>query len=173
MDEPLIREDEVRAAVIYDLVDRLGDIGKTQVQKLLYFLQEQYGLPLGCSFYIHQYGPYADEIETTVSNLKFMEYLTVQPDPQGYGFHLRSESPPEEAWSEITKSAQAELDDLVAKLGSRDARELELLTTIHYASRSTEAVNEQLVSFVRSLKPKFSELFIRRKCEELLENGLL
>jgi len=173
MEELLINEDEVRAALIYDLVDRLGDTGKTQIQKLLYFLQEHYGLPLSCAFYIHQYGPFADEIETTISNLKFMQYLSVEPDPQGYGFHLRSDSPPEKAWSEIIQSAEHKIEDVVANLGRRDARELELLATIHYAFRSTQASQDELVSLVKSLKPKFTEQYITLKCEEMLEIGLL
>lgn len=173
MDDALIDEDEVRAALIYDLVDRLSDTGKTQVQKLLYFLQEHYGLPLGCAFYVHQYGPFADEIETTISNLKFMHYLSVEPDPKGYGFHLRSDSPPEKAWSDIVRSAQGEIEDVVANLGRRDARELELLATIHYASGSTQASQDTLVSLVKSLKPKFNEQYISQKCEEMLDIGLL
>lgn len=173
MEDTLLDEEEVRAAVIYGLVDRLPGTGKTQVQKLLYFLQEHFGLPLGCSFYIHQYGPFADEIETTISNLKFMQYISVESDPDGYGFHLRSESPPEDAWTGIVQSTTGTLDEVVTHLGRRDASELELLATIHYASRSLESSQDELVSFVKSLKPKFKEQYIRREYEEMLNLGLL
>ena len=173
MADSLIEQHEVRAAVVYTLVSRIGDVGKTQIQKLGYFLQEHYNVPLGCTFYIHQYGPYSDELDTAISNLKFMEYVSVTPDPQGYGFHVRPVSQAEKAWSGISDSVQDALNDLIGKLGKKDARELELLATIHDLAKSERSTKQGLVALVQGLKPKFSEQYISRKYDEMAESGLL
>lgn len=173
MQQPIVSPDELSAAIIYTLVSRLGDVGKIKIQKLVYFLQEAYGLPLGCSFYLHYYGPYSEEVETAISNLKFMGYVSVEPDPHGYGFHVRSMSPGEDAWNQIVGSVEEKMGYAIEKLGTMEAWKLELMATIHYVSTSLDLPKRQVVSVVTRLKPKFEADFVDKTFDELASMGLM
>ena len=52
---------ERRVAAIKLIVDRLKDTGKTKLQKILYFTQEEIGAPLGYRFRMHHYGPFSED----------------------------------------------------------------------------------------------------------------
>ena len=41
-DSSLALEQETRLALVYNLIDRLEDSGKTRIQKTVYFLQEAF-----------------------------------------------------------------------------------------------------------------------------------
>lgn len=173
MEEPILSPQELRAAIIHALVIRLGDVGKIQIQKLVYFLQEAYRVPLECRFYMHYYGPYSEDVETGIANLKFMGYVSVEPDPDGYGFHVRSISPGEDAWSQIVGSVEEKLSDATEKLGTMEAWKLELIATIHYVRTSLDLPKPEVVSLVTRLKPKFEADFVDKTFDELASMGLM
>jgi uncharacterized protein YwgA len=173
MEEPILDPQELRAAIIHALVTRLGDVGKIKIQKLVYFLQEAYRVPLGCRFYLHYYGPYSEDVETGISNLKFMGYVSVEPDPDGYGFHVRSISPGEDAWNQIVGSFEEKMGDAIQKLGTMEAWKLELMATIHYVSTSLDLPKREVVSVVTRLKPKFEADFVETTFRELASMGLM
>ena len=53
---------EDRFAIIRYIVDMLKDVGKVRMQKLVYFLQWIFTVPLGYDYKMHYYGPYSDEL---------------------------------------------------------------------------------------------------------------
>jgi uncharacterized protein YwgA len=174
MQQPIVSPDEFREAVIHALVSRLGDLGKIKIQKLVYFLQEAYRLPLGCRFYLHYYGPYSEEVETGISNLKFMGYVNVQADPEGYGFHVtRTSSSGEPGWTTVIRNAESEVDSAVQGFGLMDASQLELAATIHYVRRSFGFNKGDVIASVRSRKPKFSRKLISDAYDSLASMNLL
>jgi|GEM_PF-2180375 len=172
MDQSIISPEELRAALVHALVSRLRDAGKIKIQKLMYFLQEAYSLPLECRFYMHHYGPYSEEVETSISNLRFMGYVDVEPDPEGYGFHVTVASSGEPAWSQVVTSVQREIDDAVGKLGSMEAWELELAATIHDVS-SRGIPKPRVVSEVIKLKPRSASEYVERMFDRLVSMGII
>jgi uncharacterized protein YwgA len=173
MDQPIVSPEEPCAAVVHALVTRLGDAGKIKIQKLVYFLQEAYGLPLGCRFYMHHYGPYSEDVESTISTLKVMGYVNVRPDPEGYGFHVTPASTGEPGWTTVIENAEEQISNVSGKLGSMEARELELAATIHYVKRSLGFSKGDVVASVRARKPKFSKKLIAEAYDNLASMGLL
>lgn len=173
MAQPIVSPDESRAAIIHALVTHLGDVGKIKIQKLVYFLQEAYGIPLGCRFHMHHFGPYSEDIETDISNLKLMGYVSVQPDPDGYGFHVTPFEPGEKAWGQIVESVQEKMGDLIEKLGSMEAWKLELVATTHYVKTSMGLPKQEVISVVTGLKPKFDASLVDRTFDELTSMGLM
>jgi len=172
MDESIISSEELTAAVIHALVRRLGDVGKTKIQKLMYFLQEAYRLPLGCNFFMHQYGPYSEEVETAIANLRLMGYISVDPDPGGYGFHVSSLSFEEPGWAAVEGNVEAEISDAIARLGSMEAWELELAATIHYF-KSMGLDKSQVTSMVAQVKPRFQADFVDKMFDRLVSVDLI
>jgi uncharacterized protein YwgA len=55
---------DLRLAILHEVISELDDVGKTQLQKLGYFLQEAFSVPTKYSFRMHHYGPYAEALET-------------------------------------------------------------------------------------------------------------
>lgn len=168
----VLSQDELRSAVIFSLVRRLGDVGKTKIQKLVYMLQAAYELPLGCNFFLHQYGPYSEEVDTGISNLSLMGYIAVRPDPNGYGYHLTPVSKPEPGWMAVEDSLESEMSDLLGKLGAFEAWELELVATIHFLHAEGVQASE-IVPSVESIKPKFQTDFVVRTLDRMVSLGYL
>ena len=52
-----LEEKETRFAIIRYLVDKLKDVGKTKIQKIIYFLQEAFGVPLDYVYTMYYFGP--------------------------------------------------------------------------------------------------------------------
>src|SRR5437868_15143797 len=81
-------EKELRVAAIVGLLQNATTrLGKTQVQKLLYFAQKA-GVPLEYKYEIYHYGPYSFELSHDLSSLDGLGVLNIQNDPSGYGFDI-------------------------------------------------------------------------------------
>jgi uncharacterized protein YwgA len=161
-----------RESVIYAVASRLGDVGKTKLQKLAYLLQEVYGVDLGCNFYLHQYGPYSEEVDKGIESLSVMGYLRVDPDPDGYGFHVTPQMPPDEEFESAAEGATASLKDVLDKVGSREAWELEAISTICYLHR--QGLDESgVVEALVSIKPRFQRDYIETMYNKVRELKLL
>ena len=173
MEQPIVSREELRAAIIHAFVSRLGDVGKIKIQKLAYFLQEAYGTRLEWSFYMHHYGPYSEDIETDISNLKSMGYVSVNPDPAGYGFHVMAVPQGEPGWATVIENAEEQISDVLEHFGSMDASQLELAATIHFVRNSFGFNKGAVISSVRARKPKFSKKLISDAYENLAGLGLL
>lgn len=154
-----------RVAVIRHIVSRSGDIGKTKIQKLVYFLQESVGVPLKYPFRMHYYGPYSDELDGNLSLTKSIGYINIDPDPNGFGYHV---TPVEEmggaSWQGYEMSDDPEvrelievIDNVIDILGALETPQIELYATIHLISGlKGNSSKEKTVQTVKRLKPKFS-----------------
>jgi len=156
-----------RYLVLRELVGILGDTGKIKVQKLVYFFQEQYSLPLGYEFSMYHYGPYSEELDSDLTAMKIEGHLSIDPDPDGYGFHVRAQDEPELEWGSLSHGDRAAIKDIVDRFGSHHAPELELRATIHFVHRTTKGDRQSVVSSVKSLKPKFSRDAIESAYDEM------
>ena len=164
----------LRLAVVHGLVGALEDAGKIKIQKLIYLLQEGYGVPLHYVFKMHHYGPFCEDIETDIGRLQMTGYVSVSRDPDGYGFHVRPSGEAEQEWKALFNPLSDHVQRVASLFGNRPAYDLELIATIHFVSGLLEDRSEgNLLRQVKSLKPRFEEEFIKERYSELRKEGLL
>src|SRR5215469_8819370 len=83
-----IMKTELRIPAIVSLLSTSrAKLGKIQLQKLVYFAQNN-GLPLKYTFQIYHYGPYSFELSNDLGSLDALEIVNIQNDPNGYGFQV-------------------------------------------------------------------------------------
>lgn len=171
-----------RVAVIRHIVSRSGDLGKTQVQKIVYFLQESVGVPLKYRYRMHYYGPYSDELDGNLSLTESIGYIDINPDPNGFGYHV---TPVKErgntSWQGYTMSEDPEvreltgvIDDAIDILGQLDTPQIELYATIHLISRlKGHSSKLKTLKTVKRLKPRFSVEHINYSYQKLKKANLI
>ena len=159
---------EFRLAILHNIISSQNGVGKTWLQKLGYFLQEKFGVSTKYPFRMHHYGPYSDDLETDVSRLKLAGYVNVQPDTEGYGFHItKSDDPPRE-WELLIEPFDHSIQEAINCFGNWPISKLELAATIHFIEMlHPDMDSDKVVSRVKSLKPKFEETYIRQVRGEL------
>ncbi len=171
-----------RIAVIRHIVSRCEDVGKTKIQKIVYFLQESVSAPLNYPFRMHYYGPYSDELDGVLSLTKSLGYIDINPDPMGFGYHVTPVKERESAsWQGYDMSNDPEIqgltdviDSAVDILGQLDTPQIELYATIHFiGGPKGDASKEQTLQTVKRLKPKFSTEEIDHSYQRLKEANLI
>ena len=167
-------DQQVRLAILYGVVNALGDAGKTRLQKTIYFLQEAFGVPSSYAFKMHHYGPYSDDLDTDMTRLKMTGYLSITPDLQGYGFHVEIADVPEENWDLATGPYKEKVEQALSLVRDKTPSELELMATLHFVDRLLgNPANQALIETVRGLKPKFSPEYIDGWRKQLTDANLL
>ncbi len=166
---------ELQLAILHKVISELEEAGKTKLQKLGYFLQEAMGVPTNYPFRMHHYGPYSEALETDIARLKLAGYVNVDPDQQGYGFHITSIDNPPEEWEQLTKQYEPLIQKAMDKLGSRPTHELELAATIHFVKNlsPTDTPKPEVIAKTRALKPKFDDSYIVEIYDYLEQDSLL
>ena len=163
-----------RLAVIREIADRLGDTGKTQLQKIVYFIQEAVEVPLGYSFRMHHYGPYSDDLDGDLSLTAAMGYVDINPDFQGYGYHITPTVTDTPIWPTSLAEHISDIRSTIDSLGSLETRRLELYATAHFVVQLDYTLSrDQVIETVRGLKPKFSKHAIKEAFDELQSEGLI
>lgn len=172
--EPFFAGEDLNFAVLHQLVSQSGDVGKIQLQKLAYFLQESYGIPLGYTFRMHHYGPYSRELDDDLLKLRLMGFIDMQAAISGYGFHVTKLCDAEPGWAKALARYESQLGDAIEKLGDLPASLLEIQATIHYVSQLVEGASaEEVVTIVHGLKPKFLPERIAEAHQQLEQLDLL
>ena len=163
-----------RLAITHGIVTELGDVGKTKMQKLLYFLQSACGVPTRYRFKMHHYGPYAEALETDISRLAHSGYLDIQPDMMGFGFHIKpGANVPDHDSTAISGPHRQSIDQIIDLFGQLQTSELELAATIHFVKTlSPRWSKNQVIVATKRLKPKFSEPYILHWYEWLEQRRL-
>ena len=174
-----------RLAVIRRIVD-VAPVppGKTSIQKIVYFLQNEIESALDYRFKMHYYGPYSEKLDGNLSLANAMGLVEVIPDSEGYGYHvipgqqdLGQQEPPMPWTVHIQRSSTAIfrwltrdllIDEMIQDLGGLELWRLELLATAHFVkSLHPHSNRRQVIEMVRGLKPKFSEHIIVGALERL------
>ncbi|MCE2457171.1 MAG: hypothetical protein J4G14_05090 [Dehalococcoidia bacterium] len=140
-----------RVAVIRHIVSRNGDLGKTQIQKIVYFLQESIGVPLKYRYRMHYYGPYSDELDGNLSLTESIGYIDIDPDPNGFGYHVTPVKERENTpWQGYDMSKDPEVRDLtevinnaIDILGALETPQIELYATIQLLQRENGADRQE------------------------------
>ena len=174
-----------RYALIVALARRVQDeggaLGKTALQKLVYFLQVVFGVDVGYEFSLYTYGPFAAELMHDLDVVEVMGGVRVDYDAEFNRYRI---SPgPKAAWIEnrarafIAKASPA-IDQVARDHARSSARDLELYATIVFAQRGMAPGggarrDEALIHEVHEIKPQFGEAEIGNAIRRLRELGYI
>jgi hypothetical protein len=176
---------ETRAAILARLVSKAPGqkLGRTQVMKLFYFLQELHGLPLGYDFRMFAYGPFDSEVLSdlaTATNVNTVREETVIHS-RGYGYAI-TPGPHAERLDRGLEARDlataAVVDAVLEEFRGLGAGELELRSTIFFVDRELRGEGStttalDLAKRVRRIKPYCSVKTILSRVEEMERNGWL
>jgi len=155
-----------RLRLIADIVRRCAErqlnLGKIQLQKLVYFLQE-HSNRVGYTYVIFHYGPYSFELAEDIERLNTLRVLCIEPDESGYGYHIKPGVHCEVMTNNDDVFFDAHSQALKAVLdsfGEMTASDIELAATIHFVNAvlSDQAkgdIGDDVITAVKELKPHF------------------
>lgn len=173
-----------RYALIAELAKRLDGIreqfSKTALVKLVFFLQEVYGVDCGYDFAMYSYGPFDSQLLNDLALVKHFGCVTVEAVSSALGgYHIRPTNEADCVRDRAAKfldarETQKALDSLVKTYGAKSARDLELRATIVYIERDLRRKGKEATKFdvcriVNEIKPKFPSQEIERAVNELSE----
>jgi uncharacterized protein len=162
---------DLRTAAIVELIQNAqARLGKTQVQKLVYFAQ-QCGVPLGYKYEIYHYGPYSFELSHDLGSLDSLGVLNVDSDPAGFGFDISVGKFAERF--KVEAKYQKKIEKVTKQFGLNTAAQLEVKATVHFVHSvirekvAASKVRAEVIQKVRALKPRFPDAFIRNCYSDL------
>jgi uncharacterized protein YwgA len=175
-----------RYALIAALAKRLDGVspqfGKTALQKMVFLLEEAFGLSVGYDFTLYSYGPFDSQLLGDLDQVEHFGCVSVVSaghDTPGYLIRPTDKvgalEKKAEAFLGADKTKKA-LNSLVATYGRLNARELELRATIVYVVRDFHrkgkgATKGSVCHLVQQIKPKYPPFEIEHAVEELRGNG--
>jgi uncharacterized protein YwgA len=156
--EELAMTKELRAAGIVSLAQNAqARLGKTQIQKLIYFAQ-RCGVPFNYKYEIYHYGPYSFELSHDLSTLNSLGVLNVKSGPSGYGYEISVGKFAQKF--KLEPKYQKRIDTILNRVGRNTPAELEVKATIHFVSSVVKKDKSEVIQKVQALKPRFTEEFI-------------
>ena len=163
-----------RMAIVYSVIDALGDSGKTQLQKTIYFLQQAFGVQTKYQFRMHHYGPYSEDLDKDMTLLSMLGYVSIKIDTQGYGYHVAVSDQPERDWESLVSPFKDSIAQVLSLVQGKVTSELELMATLHFVdSLNANPPVDKLIDTVKGLKPKFSSEHVKNVYRDLVDAGLL
>lgn len=158
-------------------------LGRTQLMKLCYFLQEIEGVPIRYDFRLFNYGPFDSEVLSDLGIACSRNALKEQTVifNRGYGYEITPGESAEQLSTELEKSNRrltAQIDRIVKEFAGDGAGELELKSTILFVDREFHRDDlpgniDTISKRVHEVKPHFSEETIRTRITSMKNNKLL
>lgn len=115
-------------------------LGRTAIQKLVYFLQVL-EVPMSFNFRIHHFGPYCDDLVSTLDWLQADNIVEDKSNQPKY-----SDFATDSNWDELKgcysdrlEQHQPTIETIVSAMGSMDPSTLELIATLHFSFRWVHA----------------------------------
>mgnify|MGYP000879905401 CR=1 FL=1 len=171
-----------RLGIISKIVSKQPGLGKTAMMKYIFLLQKIYKMPLGYNFEIYTYGPYSSEVMEDIDFAKQQSIVSIDRIAYPNGLKGYSIEPTDKLDSILEQESQfiaqykEAVDSTIEAFGDRNAKELELLTTIIYLYSTYRANNwpmEEIPSNVHDIKPHFDIKTIREELHNLDTQGIL
>jgi len=164
------------------LKDKCPQFGKTILQKMVYLLQEVYGVKCGYQFDLYTYGPFTSQLLQDLDLVETLNGVRISSVMSAIGgYHIepgeRNEELREKAVEFLRDSTVSEaIDSLIEDFGSFNAKQLELLSTIVYVDRDMKdkgLSREKLIQMVGDIKPKFLDSEIEDAVSILESKGIV
>lgn len=176
---------EIRTAVLARMVSQASgrSLGRTQVMKLFFFLQELKGIELGYDFTLFTYGPFDSEVLSDLSTACSLGCVTEELVlyARSYGYDIQP-GPQADRISTQLEQQNPELveviDETVQEFGTFGAGELELRSTILFVDREFSSEGRTanpglLVDRVQQIKPHFERHIIADRVSQMRHRGYL
>ena len=148
------------AQLVGDMRENEGWAGETHVQKTLFFLQELLQVPSGYNFVLYKHGPYSFDLHDDLGRMLTNSVLELEPRPP-YGPSFGLEDVGErviQRRKQVVNQYSAQVEFIVATLGTKDVRELERLGTALLLKKGCPSSDEvTLASKIVELKPHIPE----------------
>lgn len=168
-----------RLALLAELAGR-ARLGRTAFMKLLFFLQESKGVPLGYQFSLYSYGPFDSDVLADISTAERLNILKASTVyyPSGVGGYDYSRGSDFESVkglaADFLENHKSSIDWVLKHFAKRTASELELLSTILFVAKyQNPRTAEKLIEQVALIKPHFSEEDIKAGFGELVGLNVL
>jgi hypothetical protein len=174
---------ETRLAILALMVKRASGqtLGRTQVMKLFYLLQELKGVPLGYDFRLFNYGPFDSEVLSDLSSACGLDTVVEKTIiySRGYGYDITPGIHADKAtWSLEANHREIveKVEEVMREFGTFSASELELRSTLLFVDREFAGVGqgvslEALVERVRQIKPHFADATIRKRALDMKDKN--
>ncbi|MFO7966521.1 MAG: DUF4065 domain-containing protein [Archaeoglobaceae archaeon] len=141
--------DKVLEYIVSRLNERTEQVGKTTVQKIMYFLK-RLGI-VDYEYTMHYYGPYSSEVENRLRQLESSNQLRISwNSDRGYFIRLSEEH----SDINVDKEKKQSIDHIIENFYSKSAKELSLIATVLYFY--PKLPENDIIESVRKLKPQFS-----------------
>jgi uncharacterized protein len=167
-----------RLGLLAELAGR-ARLGRTALMKLLFFLQESKGVPLGYQFSLYSYGPFDSDVLADISTAERLNVLksSVVYYPSGMGYEYSSGSDLKsvrDLAGPFLQEHNASIDWVLENFARKTAADLELLSTILFVAKyENPPTAKKLIEKVELIKPHFSQKQIQAGFEELVGFNIL
>jgi uncharacterized protein len=134
---------------IFRLLSRGPVRGRKKLQKLIYFLQEGEGEPLGFDYKMHYYGPYSPTLDSRVQALShagLVESLASADEVSQFSLGRDAAGSLPEGHEPLDEK----VDTVVKRFGNLSPYNIELLGTIHFLARGWHAIGENDINTLES-----------------------
>jgi uncharacterized protein YwgA len=158
-----------RLATILFLVKKINEkypskqIGKTLIQKMMYLIKREGVVDYTYSMY--HYGPFSNEVSSDLNLCEALGMLTIDWNiDKGYIIKRKEDQSGKESIyeKELSNDDKNKIEKIVEEYGSFSTKELSIITTaIFLKEEESIKSTDDLVKIVFSLKPDYSEDFIR------------
>ncbi|MDH4222166.1 MAG: hypothetical protein OEV55_01355 [candidate division Zixibacteria bacterium] len=178
--------EKVLFGFIAHILKRIEDIksyfGYIVAQKIIYFLQEAYGVKLPYNFYFYHFGPYDDSLDTHLRIMKNYGLIDIGVDPKGMGYDIEVKKDAEnyiEYAKKFIEENKDEVESVLKHFGNYEPKDLELAATIHFVFKNNKQhyrgadLEKVIIEKVQNLKPKFSKTEIEKEYDHLAKINLL
>jgi len=167
---------ELNPAIMARMVLKSRDqkLGRTQLMKLCYFLQEIESVPLSYDFRIFNYGPYDSEVlyylGTACGNDVLNEETVIYP--RSYGYKITPGPKAQELSDSLDPELAERIDRITQSFSGDGAGELELKSTIVFVDREFDRKQQPgnidiIADRVHSIKPHFPLQKVKESVESM------
>ncbi len=173
---------ELHVAIMVQLVMNSKDqkIGRTQLMKLCYFLQEIEQVPTSYDFRLFNYGPFDSDVLVDLSKScggSLLKEKSVNFQ-RGYGYEITPGDNAYNSTSLLPNDLAEKVKRLAVAFSGDGAGELELKSTILFVDREFARENKRsdkvaIANRVRSIKPHFSLETILGRIDWMYDKGYL
>ena len=167
-----------RLGLLAELAER-ARFGRTALMKLLFFLQESKGVPLGYQFSLYSYGPFDSDVLADISTAERLNVLksSIVYYPSGIGYEYSPGTDLENMKNiagDFLREHSASIEWVLDSFGGKKAADLELLSTILFVVKyQNPQTVPKLVEQVALIKPHFSQEQIQKGFDELVALNIL
>jgi uncharacterized protein len=167
----LEKKHAVLAEIARSMKEKKFLLGRTKAQKLVFLLAELYKVPTDYLFRFYTYGPFSNELAGDIDYLAKIDVLdsTFYLDKGFYEIEPGKLCDQSNIQKTLSKDDVDLIQKLVEEFGTKNAQELELVSTIVFVNRFDEfgATHAGLMERTKVLKPKFSEDDIQKAIDSV------